>query len=60
MTSRTRTTFRTIPLSRIIEQVNGPPRPIVVYDFGSVEKYEREDLPGQVYFWLRGVRTEDE
>ncbi len=58
MGTRTRVTFRTIPLSRIIEQLNGPPSNIAVYDFGSVSKFEREDLPGRVYAWARGVREE--
>ena len=55
-TSRTRTTFRTIPITRIIDQLNGPAQRIAVYNFGQVEKFEREDQAGQVYFWARGIR----
>ena len=56
MANRNKVTFRTIPLTQIIEQLNGPPRRIAVYDFGSVQKYERQEQPGAVYFWARGIR----
>ena len=55
-TSRAKTTFRTIPITRIIEQLNGPSRRVAVYNFGNIEKFEREDQAGQVYFWARGIR----
>ena len=58
MGTRTRVTFRTIPLTQIINQINGAQQRIAVYDFGSVQKYEREDRPGAVYFWARGIRDE--
>lgn len=58
MGTRTRATFRTIPLTAIIDQINGPPRPIAVYNFGATQKFEREDRPGTVYFWARGVREQ--
>ena len=56
MASRTKVRFRTIPLTRVIEQLNGTRNRIAVYDFGEVEKYEIVDRPGQVYFWARGLR----
>ncbi len=56
MAIRNQTTFRTIPLTRIINQLNQPTTRIAVYDFGSVEKYELEDRPGQIYAWARGIR----
>ena len=56
MGSRNQVTFRTIPLTRIINQLNQPTRRVAVYDFGSVEKFELEDRPSQVYFWARGIR----
>ncbi len=58
MSTRNRVIFRTIPLTQIIRQVNGPPQNIAVYNFGSVQKFEREDMPGSVYAWARGVREE--
>ncbi len=59
-TQRNRVTWRQIPLTRIIKQINGPEDRIAVYDFGSVEKYERVDRPGSVYFWARGIRENTE
>ena len=55
-TSRNQVRWRQIPLTRIIRQVNGVQNRIAVYDFGSVEKFERVDQPGAVYFWATGLR----
>ncbi len=58
MTARNQVRFRTIPLTRIIRQLNGRASRIAVYNFGSVEKFELEDRPEQVYAWARGIRQE--
>ena len=56
MTTRNQVRFRQIPLTEIIRQVNGLDNRIAVYNFGEVQKFEREEIPGEVYFWARGIR----
>lgn len=47
--------FREIPLSQLIEQVNGPEVRETVYYFGQRSKKQGIELPGQTYDWARNL-----
>ncbi len=48
-------TFRTIPLTQLIEQVNGGEIREPVYYFGKTVKVQDIELPGQTYAWARDI-----
>ncbi|CAL9954861.1 hypothetical protein VPH219E481_0002 [Vibrio phage 219E48-1] len=47
--------FRTIPLTQLIEQANGPEVREPVYYFGKTIKVQDIELPGQTYAWARNI-----
>ncbi len=48
-------TFRTIPLTQLIEQANGPETREPVYFFGQTIKKQDVEIPGQTYAWARDI-----
>ncbi|AUR96737.1 hypothetical protein NVP1232O_03 [Vibrio phage 1.232.O._10N.261.51.E11] len=53
-------TFRTIPLTQLIAQVNGPEIREPVYYFGQTVKVQDIELPGQTYAWARDIPVPEE
>lgn len=47
--------FRTIPLTELIRQINGPSVREPVYYFGEEIKVQDIEIPGQTYAWARDI-----
>lgn len=54
-----KTTFKTIPYTDIMKQVNGQPTREPVYYFGRTIKVQPLELPGKEYHWARDLPESD-